>query len=903
VAQLALNLAIGFAANALISLFTPTQKQEGPRLSDLSTPKSNYSVRIPKVWGAVRLAGNLIWAEPIREKKTKKRRGGKGGPKVQQTTYSYYGSFAMLLCEGPILGVRRIWLSSKLVYNVSDDVDAKTLENSIKFRDNYLRIYTGTATQSPDSLLQASMGAGSTPAYRYRAYIVFDELPLADYANRFPTVTVEVVTVGTVSNGRITAQKADLANIIRDICYSAGLSAGEVYTSEINQPVTGFFINNVQAARESLSQLQQAYFFDCVESGGKLKFINQQRPGLTTQVIKSHLAAYEYGQQRPNNFQETRTQDLELPSEVAVTYLDPSFNYGEAVQYSRKSVAANQNAQNLSLPIVLTSSEAKTIADRLLYLAWTKRRNYKLTVTLRYGLLDPGDLVSVPFHGSNYQTIQISKLNIGANLLLEIEATAYESSTFAHQATVETQYHETIDSKGNNIYQLPRRSLSRIASVRSGSTTYSPGVDYTYDLVAGTVTRVEGGSIGSGAALTISYELDEVSPPPENVTTGGNTTLRILDIPLVSDSDADNGLYLAADGNESWRFATVYVSRNGGASYELAKNLSDRSTFGTCNTVLATGPTSGMDNANSLSVTIRAGGELESVSLTDLNNGQNTALVGKEIIRFQTATLTGTNTYTLSQLQRGRRGTEWAIATHAAGESFYLLSDYLERVEGDVADIGRTLQFKAVTDGQTLNDVSPISLTGAGNSLKPYAPVNLAATKDPLGNVTITWTRRDRKAGDRTDYANFPLSEVSERYEIEFYNGASIVRTLTSNSPTVTYTAAQQTSDFGSLLSTISCRVYQMSTVVGRGYGAIATLTPTLVYLPPAIASLNPTQGAIGQNVIITGNHFTGTTSVAFNGTVASFTVNSGTQITATVPVGATSGPVTVTTPGGTASI
>jgi hypothetical protein len=854
------------------------------------------------VWGAVRLAGNLIWAEPIREKKTKKRRGGKGGPKVQQTTYSYYGSFAMLLCEGPILGVRRIWLSSKLVYNVSDDVDAKTLENSIKFRDNYLRIYTGTATQSPDSLIQASMGAGNTPAYRYRAYIVFDELPLADYANRFPTVTVEVVTVGTVSNGRITAQKADLAYIIRDICSQAGLGLGEVETSEINQPVTGFFINNVQAARESLSQLQQAYFFDCVESGGKLKFINQQRPGLNSQVIKKHLAAYEYGQQRPNNFQETRTQDLELPSEVAVTYLDPSFNYGEAVQYSRKSVAANQNAQNLTLPIVLTASEAKTIADRLLYLAWTRRRSYKLTFTLRYGLLDPGDLVSVPFHGSNYQTIQISKLNIGANLLLEIEATAYDSSTFTHQATVETQYHETIDnSEGNNIYQLPRRSLSRIASVRSGSTTYSPGVDYTYDLVAGTVTRVEGGSIPPGAALTISYELDEVSPPPENVSAGGDTTLRILDIPLVSDSDADNGLYLAADGDNNWRFATVYVSRNGGSSYELAKNLSDRSTFGTCNTVLATGPTSGMDNANSLSVTIRAGGELESVSLTDLNNGQNTALVGKEIIRFQTATLTGTNTYTLSQLQRGRRGTEWARATHAAGESFYLLSDYLERVEGEVADIGRTLQFKAVTDGQTLNDVSPISLTGAGNSLKPYAPINLAATKDPLGNVTFTWTRRDRKAGDRTDYANFPLSETSEKYEIDVYSSSTIVRTVSCSSPNYIYTAANQVAEFGSLQSTIGVRVYQISGLVGRGYAAIATLTPTLVYFPPTITSLNPARGAIGSQVTIVGSHFTGATSVTFNGTAATFIVNSDTQITATVPNGATSGSVTVTTPGGTA--
>ena len=58
--------------------------------------------------------------------------------------------------------------------------------------------------------------------------------------------------------------------------------------------------------------------------------------------------------------------------------------------------------------------------------------------------------------------------------------------------------------------------------------------------------------------------------------------------------------------------------------------------------------------------------------------------------------------------------------------------------------------------------------------------------------------------------------------------------------------------------------------------------------------------GAIGASVTITGTTFTGTTSVKFNGTSATFTVNSATQITATVPADATTGPITVTTPAGT---
>jgi hypothetical protein len=68
----------------------------------------------------------------------------------------------------------------------------------------------------------------------------------------------------------------------------------------------------------------------------------------------------------------------------------------------------------------------------------------------------------------------------------------------------------------------------------------------------------------------------------------------------------------------------------------------------------------------------------------------------------------------------------------------------------------------------------------------------------------------------------------------------------------------------------------------------------------PVISSI-PSSGTVGTAIVIAGQNFTGATSVAFNGVAASFTVNSATQITATVPAGATSGPISVTTPGGTA--
>jgi hypothetical protein len=81
------------------------------------------------------------------------------------------------------------------------------------------------------------------------------------------------------------------------------------------------------------------------------------------------------------------------------------------------------------------------------------------------------------------------------------------------------------------------------------------------------------------------------------------------------------------------------------------------------------------------------------------------------------------------------------------------------------------------------------------------------------------------------------------------------------------------------------------------------TQTPIFTVPPPpttcpTVSSINPTSGAINSSVIITGTNFTGVNAVRFvNNVSANFTVNSNTQITATVPNGAVNGPITISKP------
>ena len=71
----------------------------------------------------------------------------------------------------------------------------------------------------------------------------------------------------------------------------------------------------------------------------------------------------------------------------------------------------------------------------------------------------------------------------------------------------------------------------------------------------------------------------------------------------------------------------------------------------------------------------------------------------------------------------------------------------------------------------------------------------------------------------------------------------------------------------------------------------------------PQIKTFNPTSGAVGTVVTITGVSLIQTKKVTFGGVAAtSITITSDTQVKATVPTGAMTGKIVITTPGGTAA-
>ncbi|WP_075218263.1 baseplate multidomain protein megatron [Mongoliimonas terrestris] len=145
------------------------------RLADLSVQTSTEGAAMPRVYGRVRLSGQVIWATRFEEVATSESAGGKGGPTT--TTFAYFANVAIGLCEGPVARVGRVWANGVLL-----DLTRVTM-----------RVHGGDEAQGPDSLIEAKQGVNGTPAYRGTAYVVFERLPLDAYGNSLPQFAFEVI--------------------------------------------------------------------------------------------------------------------------------------------------------------------------------------------------------------------------------------------------------------------------------------------------------------------------------------------------------------------------------------------------------------------------------------------------------------------------------------------------------------------------------------------------------------------------------------------------------------------------------------------------------------------------------------------------------------------------------------
>jgi len=716
---------------------TASRTIEGGRLKDLTVQTSAYGEPISRVYGTMRLPGNVIWSSGLKETRSEKTEGGGGkggGQKVTTVTFNYSASFAVALSGREISDVGRIWADGKLLRDSS---------GKLAIGGN-LRIYKGTAFQDSDPMIEALEGQNNVNAFRSLAYVVFDDLELGEYANRIPNLTFEVIAD---AGGEIL-----LSSIISDICELSRLPTYD--TSDLTQMVGGYMIPGPMKSRSAIEELAQIYNFDVVEQENSLLFRTLDRVSDIT-VASDDLTVSSGKSGASDIIILTRAQDMELPREIGLSFIDPDRDYQTGHQRARRLNVASDIVRQNAYPLVITSDQAKSVSEIQLDMSWFGRETASFTLSHKYSDLVPGDIVTLTIN-DELQDFLLQETEIG---LKGVSCLAVKFS---------------------------KSSLDRNSFADSGAVP---------------------GQLVEDLAASQFFPLDMPTITGENVTS-----------PVL--------FWTVAAGTGKWDGAGLFISRDNDQTYTQIDFTSSDAVSGIVENILADGPTAYWDDANDILVRLdNPSHSLFGETIDAVLNGANVAWVGGEIIQFQQAVLQLDGSYRLSGLLRGRRGTERNVNGHGTAEVFILLTQVTVNTGGmNFSDIGNIYQFKTVTSGSRVEDASPINHTFTAEVLKCFSPVHAQGSRDSAGTLTLNWVRRSRVGGDWMDNADVPLGELYEKYDVEILNGATVVRTLTSDVPEVTYPSNLQIDDFGTTQTNLDIRITQISDTVGRGWPLIASV-------------------------------------------------------------------------------
>jgi hypothetical protein len=278
---------------------------------------------------------------------------------------------------------------------------------------------------------------------------------------------------------------------------------------------------------------------------------------------------------------------------------------------------------------------------------------------------------------------------------------------------------------------------------------------------------------------------------------------------------------LLAASSSPWPGSVEITDDGSGAALAT---LTGRGSLGGLAAPLLPGPVAVWDDAAALSVTLYWG-HLASAADAAVLAGANRLAIRNdagewEVIGFANAALTAPATYRLAHLLRGQGGTVHAVGSAAAGNPVMVLDAGADAVPVPTDWFGQTLDLRAYagrTDAVGTAVSAPVDLAPA----LPLAPVHLAASRDAAsGDITLSWIRCSRSDTDSWATTDAPLDVTPEAYAVTILDGTTAVRSLAAASPAVTYAAAEQTADFGSLPVGFGFTVAQVSPTLGPGLAA-----------------------------------------------------------------------------------
>lgn len=344
-------------------------RREGPHLKELAVTTSSYGAAIARHHGRVRAAGTVIWATELSE--STETSGGKGG---SVTAYSYTSSFAVALSSRPIREVRRIWADGNLLRGAAGDLKV----------GGTMRLYRGYGDQPVDPLIASDKGA-NCPAFRNIAYAVFEDLQLADFGNRIPALSFEIVA----DDGEVT-----LAQIMA--------SLPEAPTTTRALPALQGFSVEGGSLGETLAVIDSAYPL-AIDAGGSGLIVLPADDAAPNAPILPPPAAAADGETFGESAGMRRSRaggDTNIPD--MLRYYDAQRDYLAGLQRA-DGRARPGRGRSIDFPGTLSAPQARALINAAAERAAWARETLSWRLAEIDPALHPGRIVRVPGHAGNWR--------------------------------------------------------------------------------------------------------------------------------------------------------------------------------------------------------------------------------------------------------------------------------------------------------------------------------------------------------------------------------------------------------------------------------------------------------------------------------------------------------------------
>lgn len=492
---------------------------EGPRLNELKVQTSSYGTPIPQLFGTLRVAGSVIWATDLVEHRH--REGGKGRPTV--TSYSYTASFAVALSARPVLSVGRIWADGKLLRGAAGDWKAKT----------GFRLHLGGEDQAADPLIASAEGLGLAPAHRGIAYAVFEDLELADYGNRIPSLSFEVV--------------ADAGAVRADAIIEA-VSGGAVAGGDALTPIDGFsaYGGSRRAVIEPLADAAGAW--PRMDGGVSLL----AGTGSAEEIADIGAGAGATGDRS------IATADR-APRRLTLSYYDPSRDYQAGVQIATRPGAGHRDAA-IELPAALSAGAAKQLAEAALARADHQRERRVVLAAWRALAIPPGARVRIADEPGQWR---VDGWSLEA-MAVKLELVRIASAPLPASATPGRVLPAPDDMAGTTIlhaFELPHLGEGVLAAPRLSIAACGTGAGWRRAALA---VSTDGGirwePAGATAAPAIAGTVEDAGGPADPAIIDRRNAIIVklahagMALADADDAGLDMGLNLALIGDELIQF-------------------------------------------------------------------------------------------------------------------------------------------------------------------------------------------------------------------------------------------------------------------------------------------------------------------------------------------------------------